>query len=55
MTDNEGSSTERAEPESFAAAHDAKHEELHLDQSLYKPFELGDVKKIQSTPDHLVL
>jgi ATP synthase F1 delta subunit len=23
-----------------------------LDKALYQPFSLGDVKKIQSTPDH---
>lgn len=34
------------------AANAAKTEELHLDQSLFKAFELGDIKKIQSTPDH---
>jgi hypothetical protein len=31
-----------------------QHEELHLDRSLFQPFTLGDVKKIQSTPDHQV-
>lgn len=35
-----------AEKESFAAPAQDKKEELHLDQSLFKPFTLGDVKKI---------
>lgn len=38
-----------------APAKQENREPLKLDQSLFQPFNLGDVKKIQSTPDHQVI
>jgi len=56
QSDAESSSVESAEPEEdrFAAATHSRAEEAVVDQSLFKPFSLGDVRKIQSTPDHQV-
>jgi hypothetical protein len=54
-TETETTTAEHAaEEDKFAAARQSTHEETHVDQSLFKPFSLGDVKKIQSTPDHQV-
>lgn len=53
MTDAE---TETAgEDEKFAEARHGTQDELHLDQSLFAPFTLGDLKRIDSTPDHQVI
>jgi ATP synthase F1 delta subunit len=52
LSDTEGGATAQEE-DSFAAAREAKpQEDLKLEQSLFQPFTLGEVKKIQSTPDH---
>jgi hypothetical protein len=48
----EGATEERVEDESFAAARQGKPEELHLAQDLFKPFSVGDVKRIDSTPNN---
>jgi hypothetical protein len=40
--------------DTFAEARKPRNENLHLDKSLFQPFDLGDIKKIQSTPNHLV-
>lgn len=41
-----------AEDDSFAAAQTAQPSDVKLDKALYQPFSLGDIKRIQSTPDH---
>jgi hypothetical protein len=56
QSDAEQSSVESNEPEEdrFTASAASKSDDAPLDQSLFKPFNLGEVRKIQSTPDHQV-
>lgn len=39
----------------FDGARQASEDQVNLSQDLYKPFNLGDVKRIDSTPDHQVI
>lgn len=52
QSDAEASGNEGAEDDKFAAARHSHTEHADVDRSLFTPFTLGDVKKIQSTPDH---
>jgi D-hexose-6-phosphate mutarotase len=45
--------TKKTLREDFAAASKVSTE-LHVDKALFTPFSIGDVKKIQSTPDNQV-
>jgi len=56
-SDNESQAEEdhadsRQEESQDSQVHSAPLEDLNLDKELYQPFSLGDVRQIDSTPDH---
>jgi hypothetical protein len=46
---------EEQQPAATQARQPVQQEDLQLDRALFSAFSLGDVKKIQSTPDHQVI
>jgi hypothetical protein len=58
MSEGEGASSQgnqQSHDDKFAAAKTKSTEQVKVDESLYKPFNVGDIKKLTSTPNHQVI